>query len=92
VREHFVCELFPARREKKQMPGHAQEQQIFYLRMNGIISAPPPRLCWAKITRFFAIMQELARLSLAGGGESIYIISIHFFGCSFFAQKKCANT
>jgi hypothetical protein len=32
AREHFVCELFPARREKRQMPGPAQERQIFYVR------------------------------------------------------------
>jgi hypothetical protein len=37
-------------------------------------------------------MQELGRLSLGGGGEPIYTISIHFFYFSFAPQKKCANT
>jgi hypothetical protein len=33
-------------------------------------------------------MQELGRLSLGGGGESIYTISIHFFTSSLLRKKN----
>jgi hypothetical protein len=61
------------------MHGHAQEQQFFYLRVNGIIKAPPPGLQSAKITRFFAIIQVFARLATFGRVDLFYIFSIKIF-------------